>query len=131
MNWAAAVIYGGRVFLRRVIDLTNTLRQKMDRVLLSSDMRHDIAFWLEFMTSFNGKTSNQSQQFTQMPVWRVAAACTVMTGFTVTGHWTGQQWTHCTLTTKNCWQWCWRRQGGRPCGAVSAFTLKTDISHML
>ena len=54
MNWAAAVIYGGRVFLRRVIDLTNTLRQKMDRVLLSSDMRHDIAFWLEFMTRFNG-----------------------------------------------------------------------------
>ena len=62
MNWAAAVIYGGRVFLRRVIDLTNTLRQKMDRVLLSSDMRHDIEFWLEFMTSFNGKSAVLDKQ---------------------------------------------------------------------
>ena len=34
----------------------------MDRVLLSSDMRHDIAFWLEFMTSFNGMSAVLDKQ---------------------------------------------------------------------
>ena len=57
LNWAAAVVFGGRVFLRRIINLTNTLRNKTDRVLLSKDMRRDIDWWLQFMSTFNGKSA--------------------------------------------------------------------------
>ena len=62
LNWAAAVVYGGRVFLRRIIDLTNTLQHKADRVRLSSEMQYDIAWWLQFMQIFNGKSALLDKQ---------------------------------------------------------------------
>lgn len=62
LNWAAAVVHGGRVFLRRVIDLTNTLQNKTDRTLLSDSMRRDIDWWLQFMCQFNGKSAVLDRQ---------------------------------------------------------------------
>ena len=62
LNWAAAVVRGGRVFLRRLIDLTNTLRGKTDRVRLSCDTHKDIAWWLTFMEQFNGKSAILDRQ---------------------------------------------------------------------
>lgn len=87
LNWAAAVVYGGRVFLRRVIDLTNTLQHKTDRVRLSSEMRQDIAWWLQFMQIFNGKSALLDKQ----PITAVHAdACTAGCGG-VYGH----DWFYC------------------------------------
>lgn len=56
LSWLAAIVYGGRVFLRRIIDLLAPLKHKTDRVLLSFDMRQDISWWLMFMDQFNGKS---------------------------------------------------------------------------
>ncbi len=87
LNWAAAVVYGGRVFLRRIIDSTNTLRNKRDRVRLSGAMRQDIAWWLEFMQRFNGKSALLDKQ----PITTVQVdACTAGCGGVY-----GRDWFYC------------------------------------
>lgn len=56
LSFAAAVIAGGRVFLRRIIDAISLLNHKSDRMLLSNPLRGDIEWWYHFMQVFNGKS---------------------------------------------------------------------------
>ncbi len=55
LNWAAAVVHGGRVFLRRLLNDMNSLKAGRDRMRLSADVKADINWWLSCMNSFNGK----------------------------------------------------------------------------
>ena len=87
LNWAAAVIYGGRVFLRRIIDLSNSLKCKTDRVRLSHAMRRDLQWWLQFMAVFNGKSAVLDRQ----PITTVHVdACNTGCGGTY-----GSDWFYC------------------------------------
>ena len=87
LNWAAAVIFGGRVFLRRIIDLSNSLKSKTDRVRLSHGMRRDLQWWLQFMVIFNGKSAVLDKQ----PITTVHVdACTTGCGGTF-----GSDWFYC------------------------------------
>ena len=52
----ARVIYGGRTFLRRIIDAINTLKGPYHRKRMTETMRKDILLWADFMEHFNGKT---------------------------------------------------------------------------
>ena len=54
LNWAARVVRGGRTFMRRLIDLSKTLRRPNHRAKLSHAARADIEWWETFMKSFNG-----------------------------------------------------------------------------
>lgn len=56
LSFAAAVVAGGRVFLRRIIDAICTLRNKSDRIILGGSLRGDIEWWHNFMQVFNGKS---------------------------------------------------------------------------
>lgn len=56
LNFGAALVYGGRVFLRRLIDATSRLKNKSDRIVIRGELYHDICWWLQFMTVFNGKS---------------------------------------------------------------------------
>ncbi|CAG2223265.1 unnamed protein product [Mytilus edulis] len=56
LNWASQVIQGGRSFMRRMIDLKNTLKNHSDKALLNSDFSADLEWWLKFMKTFNGRT---------------------------------------------------------------------------
>ena len=55
LNWACKVVYGGRTFLRRILDLMNTLQKQSSKCLLSQDFYHDIDWWLCFLEEFNGQ----------------------------------------------------------------------------
>ena len=55
LNWACKVVYGGRTFLRRIIDLMNTLPKPGSQCRLTLDFHRDVAWWLEFLDVFNGK----------------------------------------------------------------------------
>ena len=55
LNWAAGVVYGGRVYLRRLIYLCNTLKNKSDRTKLSAEAKLDLLWWRSFMDRFNGR----------------------------------------------------------------------------
>ncbi|XP_033730239.1 uncharacterized protein LOC117319560, partial [Pecten maximus] len=56
LNWVSSVVYGGRAFLRRLINAMNTLRHKSHKLRFSADTLLDIKWWLAFMPRFNGKS---------------------------------------------------------------------------
>jgi hypothetical protein len=56
LNWAAAVVRGGRVFLRRIIDAIKPLKDNTHKVRLNNNVLADIYWWKHFMETFNGKT---------------------------------------------------------------------------
>jgi hypothetical protein len=56
LNWAAQVIHGGRVFLRRIINAFSSLKHSAHKVRLHGSLMHDISWWQQFMAEFNGKS---------------------------------------------------------------------------
>jgi hypothetical protein len=56
LNWASAVIRGGRVFLRRIIDCITSLKRNWHKILLKGEVLADIAWWRKFMAKLNGKS---------------------------------------------------------------------------
>ena len=54
LNWAAGVIYGGRVFLRQILDAIRPLSAAHHKCVISPAIRLDIQWWTNFMSIFNG-----------------------------------------------------------------------------
>lgn len=55
LNFCASVVYGGRVYSRRIIDTINLLKADDQKVNLTGDIRADIAWLQAFMSQFNGR----------------------------------------------------------------------------
>lgn len=55
LNWACKVVYGGRTFLRRVLDLMNTLPTSASKCRLTLEFHRDMVWWDEFLDTFNGQ----------------------------------------------------------------------------
>lgn len=56
LSWAAGVVRGGRVFLRRIFNRISMLRHNCHRTLLSVEVRRDISWWSQFLEIFNGRS---------------------------------------------------------------------------
>ena len=54
LNWISQCIWGGRFYMRRLIDSANKLRNPWHRTNVTLDMKQDIRWWLNFMEIFNG-----------------------------------------------------------------------------
>ena len=54
LSWASQVICGGRTFLRRVLDLKNSVKERHHKVLLTNAFFADLQWWILFMETFNG-----------------------------------------------------------------------------
>lgn len=84
LNWATAVVRGGRGFLRRVLDKIVSLKCQHHKARLDQDLLADIFWWKEFMSTFNGK----SLLLDSLPLGAVYTdACQEGGG----GHW-GENW---------------------------------------
>lgn len=57
LSWAASVVKGGRVFLRRIFNTIRMLRQNNHRVRLNSEVRKDLLWWSNFISTFNGRST--------------------------------------------------------------------------
>ena len=55
MNFMAKVVKGGRTFLRRVLDAMNRLKRPFYKAQITSDLRKDFGWWLNFNRVFNGQ----------------------------------------------------------------------------
>ena len=55
LNWAAHVVNGGRVYLQRVLDLIRPLKHNNHKVHLTTQVRQDIEWWIQFLPVFNSK----------------------------------------------------------------------------
>ena len=56
LNFAARVVFGGRTFLRRMIDTVNHMQRPHHHVRINAPLRADLEWWKEFLGVFNGKT---------------------------------------------------------------------------
>ena len=84
LNRASRVVYGGRTFLRRIIDHLNCFHNTDAKFLLTAEFRLDIMWWHTFLQSFNGKR----QFFNKLPVVDVQTdACTIGVGAYFRGDW--------------------------------------------
>jgi len=55
LNYCTQVVYGGRYFLRRLIDVVATLAQPWHRTRVTREMKADIDWWLQFGLLFCSK----------------------------------------------------------------------------
>ena len=54
LQHAATVVWPGRVFVRRLFDLSATVRKASHHVYLNLGARSDLAWWREFLAEWNG-----------------------------------------------------------------------------
>lgn len=84
LNWACRVVYGGRTFLRRVIDMMNSLPSSSAQLRLSADFSEDLKWWYSFLKIFNGQHPFLSTQ----PITDVDTdACQLAAGAFYRGDW--------------------------------------------
>lgn len=83
LNWACRVVYGGRTFLRRILDTLNSLSSS-GKCKLNGKFRSDILWWIRFLKIFNG-----TRLFLDMvPTVDVATdACSLAAGGYFRGDW--------------------------------------------
>ena len=62
LSWAAGVVKGGRVFLRRIFDQISTLNHASHKTIISPEMRKDLSWWLNFLATFNGRSTVLDEQ---------------------------------------------------------------------
>ena len=53
LNFFATVVRPGRIFIRRLIDLSTTVKELHHYVTLNSEAKNDIHWWCEFLPSWN------------------------------------------------------------------------------
>lgn len=84
LNWACKVVFGGRTFLRRILDLMNTLPKQSSKCCLTSEFYSDIEWWVQFLDVFNGHRSFLDTR----PVTDIHTdACSIALGAAFRGDW--------------------------------------------
>ena len=78
------IVYKGRTFLRRILDILNSLHPPTAKMRLSAQFHEDIRWWHSFFHQFNGKCTFLSQ----LPTTDVQKdACPVAAGAYFWGDW--------------------------------------------
>ena len=57
LNWVCKVVYGGRTFLRRLIDAQWSVQRPHHHVRITAGLRLDLQWWARFLHQFNGHTN--------------------------------------------------------------------------
>ena len=123
LNFCAGVVFGGRVFLRRIIDSINLLKADNHKMKLTAGIRADVSWWQSFMSTFNGKSMLLDTQHIQSTFTN---SCTHAAGGTYDGDWFYINWeldwplvSHLHINSKEIlaaflavcsWTPCWRNK---------------------
>ena len=67
LNFACQIVPAGRIFLRRLIDLSTSARLPHHHVTMNLEARRDIAWWLRFLPSWNGRAIIPDPHWTKSP----------------------------------------------------------------
>lgn len=62
LSWAAGVVRGGRVFLRRIFDQISILKHASHKTIVSPEMRKDFLWWFNFLQTFIGRSTVLDKQ---------------------------------------------------------------------
>ena len=91
LSWAAGVVRGGRVFLRRIFNQISMLRHNSHRTLLTGEVCKDFLWWSKFLETFNGR----STVLEHTPIETVFTdACDEAAGGVFGGDWFHFNWSH-------------------------------------
>ena len=91
------MVYSGRVYLRRIYNLTIGLEKKYAKVQLDKGVgvRKDLEMWVEFLKHFNGKNFFMSDRWTTNLQLNLYTDSSKSLGF---GGYLGTEWFHCAAT---------------------------------
>ena len=94
LNFAYAVVYPDRAFLRRIIDLTKGIQKPYHKRRLTKYAKADLTAWSLFIESFNGKGLIQSPQLeTSISLHMHTDASDMGFGGFFCTHWFAHDWT--------------------------------------
>ena len=94
LNFACHIIHAARIFLRRIIDLSCTVRLPHHHLTLNKEAHRDIAWWLEFLPTWNGRDIIPDPQWLHSPnleLFTDASGC-LGYGIYYMGNWIAQPW---------------------------------------
>lgn len=94
LNWACRVIPAGRIFLRRLIDLSTTARLPHHHISMNLEARRDIAWWQRFLPTWNGRAIIPDPYWSRSPDLALFtdASGTLGYGIYYSGHWIADTW---------------------------------------
>ena len=92
LSFACKVVKPGRMFLRRLIDLSTTVSSLNHHISLNSEACADIAWWLEFLPSWNGVEFIQSAPLTSHALQLFTDASSIGFGAVYGTHWFSVAW---------------------------------------
>ena len=94
LSFASKIIPSGRTFIRRLIDLSTTVRRLSHRVSLNHDAREDINWWQQFLPSWNGRQKILDINTTLCPSVNLYTDASGQIGFGIyfNGEWVAQKW---------------------------------------
>lgn len=96
LSFATKVIPAGRIFLRRLINLSTTVRQLHHHITLNAEAKADIRWWVTFLPSWNGSAPILEPTWTPsttMELFTDASACHGF-GAYLQGAWFRAGWLH-------------------------------------
>jgi hypothetical protein len=98
LSWAVRAVLPGRMFARRLAQLTTGLKRPSDRVRITWAVREDLQVWLSFFSKHNGRSFFLAPGRAPHPHIRFSADAAGRAGF---GLVCGTEWTFGSFT----WEW--------------------------
>ena len=94
LNFACRIIPAGRIFLRRLIDLSTSARLPHHHVTMNHEDRRDITWWLQFLPTWNGCAIIPEPHWTKSPDLELFtdASGSLGHGIFYMGHWISEPW---------------------------------------
>ena len=94
LSFASKIIPSGRTFLRRLIDLSTTVKSLSHHISLNHEAREDINWWLQFLPTWNGKQKILEKSTTSCPSLNLYTDASGQIGFGVyfDGQWIAKRW---------------------------------------
>ena len=88
LNWASRVVRGGRTYLRRVLNLQNSIKSPLHKARLTDDFLQDILWWNQYLLTFNGVSMLRRPEGGVVHI----DACNVASGIAFNGDWAYTMW---------------------------------------
>ena len=93
LSFASKVIPSGRLFLRRLIDLSTTVEKLSHHISMSREAREDIKWWAEYLPSWNGRYRILEPKTTLAPDLEIYTdASSLGLGIFYNGKWVSAKW---------------------------------------
>ena len=94
LGFAAKVVKPGRMFLRRLIDLSTTVKSNHHFITLNSEARADIHWWVQFLPDWNGVAIMHPLSVTSVELHLFTDASDIGFGCCFGNRWTFSGWRH-------------------------------------